>query len=126
MIESDERYTPPEVIQPLVKVFGELWDPCPKDWEVDGLSIVWRNKSFVNPPYSQMLDWAKKAEWTAECGKFVAFLLPNDCSTRAWQLLKRASWGQWDIPFRVKFDTPDGRKVDVARSHVVFFLGGLK
>jgi hypothetical protein len=126
MIESDERYTPEEVLGPLRRVFGELWDPCPRnDIYRGGLVEPWQEKCFVNPPYSKIGAWAEKAVLESRCG-FVAFLIPNDCSTRTWQLLKAHSWGQWDIPFRVKFGTPDGRKVDVARSHVVFFLGGLK
>jgi hypothetical protein len=123
--DGDERYTPPEVMLPLEHVFGKLFDPCPKDHYVDGLGIPWGEKNFVNPPYSDIIGWADKAVFEVERGKFVAFLIPNDCSTLAYKVLKAASWGKWEIPFRVKFDTPDGRKVDVARSHVVFFLGGL-
>ena len=124
---SDERYTPPEVLEPLRKLFGKMHDPCPSHYTVDGLKEVWASsKCFVNPPYSSVELWAHKAISEALEGAFVAFLLPNDCSTRAFRVLRAASWGRWEIPFRVKFGTPDGRKVDVARSHVVFFLGGLR
>jgi len=134
----DERFTPPEVFGPLDRLFGFTLDPCTTAdnplavnvfWtkEDDGLSRDWsRQHVFVNPPYSQMLRWAKKAIYATMDGAFVAFLIPNDCSTEAFRLLAANSWGRWEIPFRVKFRTPTVEKKDVARSHVVFFLGGLK
>ena len=143
-VATDERYTPEEVYGPLRRLYGFNVDPCTTESNPlgtpvfftekdDGLTREWRvyadytgSHVFVNPPYSQIKKWAKKAILEASRGAFVAFLLPNDCSTEAWWLLKAASWGQWDIPFRVKFGTPvPGEKKDVARSHVVFFLGGL-
>lgn len=137
LIGSDERFTPPEVIDPLMKLFGFELDPFTTDdnplvtpyfytIETDGFAQSWKGlKTFVNPPYSMMLEAARKAILEADKGAFVAFLIPNDCSTKAWKLLKEHSWGQWDIPFRVKFLTAEGKKVDVARSHVCFFLGRL-
>lgn len=141
MAATDERYTPPEVWEPLRRIFGFNLDPCTSPEnplavryfyteEDDGLCRAWgavdRARAFVNPPYSDMVAWARKAIMEARAGCFVAFILPNDCSTEAWKLLKAASWGQWDVPFRVKFLSPEGKRLDVARGHVVFFLGGLK
>lgn len=138
MSSTDERYTPPEVFGPLNALFQFSLDPCTTSknhlgtasfFSEGGLEEEWwgGNRVFVNPPYSEILAWAEKA--VAEIKRnqwlFVAFLIPNDCSTSAFKLLRQHAWGRWEIPFRVKFDTPEGKKVDVARSHVVFFLGGL-
>jgi phage N-6-adenine-methyltransferase len=136
---TDERYTPLEVWKPLGHLFNFDLDPCTTienplatplfyTKEDDGLTKAWiRMKVFVNPPYSDIRAWADKAVEEAGAGAFVAFLLPNDCSTAAFNTLKAWSWGRWEIPFRVKFRTPVvGEVKDVARSHVVFFLGGLR
>ena len=138
MSDSDERYTPrQELYDPLNRVFRFDLDPCttqdnPLDTynyftkEHDGLAQSWGKLSvFVNPPYSQMRAWAVKAVQAAADGAFVAFLIPSDPSTEAFQVLRGAAWGRWEPPFRVKCGTPDGRVVDVARGHVVFFIGGL-
>lgn len=124
---SDDRLTPPEVMEPLTIMFGKLFDPCPYPKpSVDYLEVGWDIKNFVNPPYSQIRYWASVAVREAEFGRFTAFLIPNDCSTLSFRILRDASWGRWEIPFRVKFIDPHkNRLVDVARSHVVFFIGGL-
>jgi hypothetical protein len=148
---SDERMTPPEVWRPLNAMFEFDIDPCTSEdnplampyffTEADsGLTKHWagygNKKVFVNPPYTEMLAWAEKTVREAALGCFVAFILPNDSTTKAYQLLEAHAWGKWRPPFRVKFLTryqprgkqkpgPDGLwRVDVARSHVVFFLGG--
>jgi hypothetical protein len=127
MRPSDDRLTPPEIADPLQRVFGELWDPCPypkPEWS--GLTGAWHPANYVNPPYSRMYEWALKALEESRKDRFVAFILPNDATTRAYQVLENEAWGCWRPPFRVKFLTPEGRRVDVARSHAVFFLGGLQ
>lgn len=125
---TDERYTPPEVMLSLERLFGKMFDPCPQNYTIDGLTRDWSAcKCFVNPPYSNIRAWAEKAVEEMHKGAFVAFLIPNDCSTDAFKTLRTWSWGRWEIPFRVKFFTPiAGERKDVARSHVVFFMGGLR
>lgn len=132
-LNTDERYTPDSVMAPLERVFGPMWDPCPRGWALgqqnectDGLKREWQSPAFVNPPYSAIMAWVKKAIAEMKEGCIVVFLVPNDCSTGAFRLLRQHAWGRWEVPFRVKFDTPEGKKVDVSRSHCVFFLGGLK
>jgi phage N-6-adenine-methyltransferase len=139
---SDERKTPKVIYERLNGIFTFNLDPCTTadnplccdrffTAEDDGLVQPWNrtdgtlSRAFANPPYSLMRQFAIKAIQEAMAGCFVAFILPNDCSTRAFKLLAAHAWGRWEIPFRVKFETPEGKKVDVARSHVVFFLGGL-
>jgi len=136
--DHDERYTPKEVFLPLNRLFNFELDPCAEPTnklcvpyfytkDDDGLVKDWKARNcFVNPPYSNISGWTEKAITESYKGAFVAFLIPADCSTVAFRHLRVASWGRWEIPFRIKFATPEGRRVDVARSHVCFFLGGLK
>jgi site-specific DNA-methyltransferase (adenine-specific) len=51
---------------------------------IDGLAIEWGTRNFVNPPYSQLKAWCKKAyeEWRK--GKLVVMLIPSRTDTIAW------------------------------------------
>jgi len=135
--DTDERYTPDEVWVPLNRLFNFELDPCAASGnrlntphfytkEGNGLLQSWKAmKCFVNMPYSDIYSWAEKAVKEASLGAFVAIIVPNDSTTKYYRLLEKNKWGDWKPPFRAKFLTPDGRKVDVSRSHIVFFLGGL-
>lgn len=146
---SDNRMTPASVFGPLNWMFNFTLDPCTSEENPlavqtfftekdDGLAKSWvGHRVFVNPPYSRMWDWAAKAVHEAGPTCFVAFILPNDATTEAYKMLEKNAWSGWRPGFRVKFLTkhqPEGKQkplanglwqVDVARSHVVFFLGGL-
>lgn len=47
----------------LLNCFEGFFDPCPLNDSptFDGLSIDWKKKTYVNPPYSNPLPWVKKA-----------------------------------------------------------------
>ena len=72
--------TPQKVIDQLTEEFGELFDPCPSDYDgsFDGLEIEWSSEkaNFCNPPYASMKLWVKKChdEWLK--GKTVILLIP--------------------------------------------------
>ena len=76
--------TPPGIIEELEREFGEMFDPCPKNWDgsFDGLAIEWKKVNFVNPPYSEMKEWVKKChdEWLK--GKTVILFIPSRTDTR--------------------------------------------
>lgn len=57
--ESDNYRTPKWIME----VFGEWFDPCPlnQNPKTNSLEIEWKEKTFVNPPYSKPLEWVKKA-----------------------------------------------------------------
>lgn len=59
------------------------FDPCPfnNDPVVDGLSVDWKDRTFVNPPYSNPLPWVRKALEENRKGKRVLLLLKFDCTT---------------------------------------------
>ena len=44
--KSDNWGTPKDIKEKYKNHF----DPCPYDYDVDGLTIEWRDKNFVNPP----------------------------------------------------------------------------
>ena len=80
----DDWMTPDHILDELTQEFGEMFDPCPKNWDrvTDGLSIEWGKINFVNPPYGDMKAWVKKChdEWLK--GKTVILLIPpRTCSS---------------------------------------------
>ena len=57
--KSDIWETPKEIYNfYMSRVF---FDPCPINPTFDGLNIEWKDRNFVNPPYSQLLAWVHKA-----------------------------------------------------------------
>lgn len=74
-------------------------------WEQgDGLAVSWKNRSvFVNPPYSKIMPWARKA---ADARAFI-FLVNLDPSTK-WMKELRESGGHFRFEFdkRIKFVPP--------------------
>jgi phage N-6-adenine-methyltransferase len=82
--QTDEWRTPTAVYDGLNAEFDFDFDPCPLGGDVDGLSIEWGKRNFVNPPYSDISRWIAKgyAEWQA--GKTVVFLIPSRTDTRWW------------------------------------------
>jgi len=74
-------------------LFGGWFDPCPlnPDWDKDGLNIVWKNRTFVNPPYSNPLPWVLEAIEQRDCYGFtIALLLKHDSSTKWYKALHEA------------------------------------
>ena len=75
--------TPSDLLEKLTEEFGEMFDPCPANWDMtfDGLEIDWEAINFVNPPYSNIKEWAKKChdEWLK--GKTVILLIPSRTCT---------------------------------------------
>lgn len=73
--------TPTEVMIELVKEFGLLNDVCPADPQRNGLEEEWQRVNYMNPPYSEMEKWLKKAisEWKQK--KTVVALLPARTNT---------------------------------------------
>lgn len=76
----------------LANVFEEWYDPCPYNTnpDFDGLSLSWKDKTFVNPPYSDPLPWVQKAIQEHRKGKRIVLLLKHDTSTKWYKLLHSA------------------------------------
>ena len=82
---SDKWATPKEVYEPLHQRFNFTFDPCPIDWkegDADGLTIDWGERTFCNPPYSQVGAFVKKAAEEHAKGKLVVLLINAATDTR--------------------------------------------
>lgn len=58
---TDDWRTPQKLYEELDKEFNFDFDPCPFQSTFNGLEIEWGKSNFVNPPYSQLKLWCKKA-----------------------------------------------------------------
>lgn len=122
-MSNDDWNTPPEILDPI-RAFGAIaLDPCDNRASivnaatvcVDGLLEDWRavigarpGLVFVNPPYSNVTPWIRKAASEAARGVPVVTLLPADTSTRWFHgdLVGRAGYHADAILYyrrRVKF-----------------------
>lgn len=82
---SDHWSTPSELYQALDKEFNFDFDPCPLNCtKFDGLSIKWGNMNFVNPPYSDIKNWMKKAAEERKEGRKSVLLVPSRTDTKWW------------------------------------------
>ena len=81
---KDDWKTPDDLYTKLDEEFHFDFDPCPYQCtEFDGLNIEWRERNFINPPYSLKLKEAfirKAFEESKKC-KLCVMLLPVSTST---------------------------------------------
>lgn len=105
MSERMDWKTPKAVYQALDAEFAFDHDPCPPNFEVDGLSSEWGGANYVNPPYGRQLPlFIKKGyeEWLK--GKTVVFLIPSRTDTRWWHDYCMKATEIRFIKGRLKFD----------------------
>lgn len=79
----DNWSTPKDVYKALDEEFHFNDDPCPLGGD-GGLEREWGTVTFVNPPYSKIKDWCKKAYEEWQKGKMVVMLIPSRTDTRYW------------------------------------------
>ncbi len=105
--EGDSRATP----KWLMNMFENWFDPCPlnPNPEVDGLEIEWEDKTYCNPPYSQMSKWIFKAIEENKKGKTIALLIRFDTSTKAFKSLIEQKAHILYCGERIHFKTPNGK-----------------
>ena len=84
--QNDNWKTPSHVYEGLNKEFNFNFDPCPlnENPTFDGLIIEWGSSTFVNPPYSKISEWCKKAYEEHLKGKLVVMLIPSRTDTKYW------------------------------------------
>ena len=84
---SDEWNTPKSFFDKLDKEFNFDSDPCPSSVPLkDGL-VLWGERVFVNPPYSQLKDWIPKCYRHVVVNQFVdvvVMLIPSRTDTKWW------------------------------------------
>ena len=74
----------------IMELFKDWFDPCPELYENDGLELPWKDKTYVNPPYSNVMPWVKKAINENKKGKCIVMLLRMDTSTEWFKKLQEA------------------------------------
>lgn len=84
---KDDWQTPHTFYEQLNQEFNFNFDPCPHQHDTDlwdGLKIEWKERNFINPPYSLNLKEAfvKKAVKESGKGKLCVCLLPVSTSTK--------------------------------------------
>lgn len=89
--KNDDVATPSDLYQLLNEEFDFDFDPCPLKSTVDGLSISWGKRNFVNPPYSDIRPWIQKGFQEYLQGKLSVFLIPVRTSS--------VYWHSWVFPF---------------------------
>lgn len=68
--------TPVNIFLPLQKEFRFNFDPAPTNPTFDGLSVAWKARNFVNPPYNDISKWVDKAIVEQGKGCLSVFLIP--------------------------------------------------
>ena len=93
----------------LMDVFEAWFDPCPlnDNPKVNGLDIEWKDKTYVNPPYSNPLPWVEKAIEESKKGKTIVMLLNVDTSTKWFAKLNEANAHFIWFAERLKFSEKD-------------------
>jgi len=68
---------------------GDYFDPCPlnDNWEVDGLKLEWKDRTYCNPPFSNPLPWVEKAIEENKKGKQIIMMLNVDMTTKWFRKL---------------------------------------
>ena len=95
----------------LKNIFAGWLDPCPyKELDSigfqDGLLIDWNINTFVNPPYSNVKPWVRKAiNDNREFGSTIVLLLKMDTSTMWFAELKQAGAKFLWINRRLRYGT---------------------
>lgn len=99
---TNDNYGTPEW---LMNVFEDFYDPCPLDNnpEHNGLEIEWKDKTYVNPPYSNPLPWVEKAIEESKKGKTIVMLLKVDTSTRWFAKIIESKARIFWLNGRIKF-----------------------
>lgn len=111
--KSDKWETPKELYDEWNKEFKFDFDPSPITWEQgdpDGLMIEWGQSTFVNPPYSKVALWIKKAYEEWKKGKQVVMLINAITDTKAFH---EYIYGNAELRFlkgRICFINPNDRE----------------
>lgn len=123
--ESDERYTPDELMTLVRTSLGAFDDVCGVGAR-DGLDRDWGESVYCNPPGSLMTDFADMAVAQINAGntRWLIWCAFNwDHSTRWWHTIDTLCPTWAIMRRRWRFTAPDGRLVDVGRSQAFALVG---
>ncbi len=92
--KSDNWNTPADLFKRLDAEFGFTTDVCATAGtakcahhytpQIDGLTQPWEGVCFMNPPFSKIADWMKKAHDESKSGITVVCLIPVRTDTAWW------------------------------------------
>jgi len=107
-IKSTDNWATPKW---LMELFGDWFDPCPlnNNPEVNGLELEWKDKTYINPPYSSPLKWVEKAIEESKKGKTIVMLLKVDTSTKWFAKLYENKAHILFLNGRLKFRNLNGK-----------------
>ena len=105
---SDNRATPKWIMD----MFEDWFDPCPlnPNPEIDGLTLEWPDKIFLNPPYSSPSKWIFKAIEENKKGKRVVILIRFDPTTKYFRALIENNAHIFYCSERLEFINPEKEK----------------
>lgn len=106
--KNDDVATPDDLYKALNEEFKFDFDPCPlggkpkepnepkelnepketketNEKKYDGLEVDWGKSNYVNPPYSEIKEWLKKAIKEMKKGNKSVFLIPLRLSSVYWE-----------------------------------------
>ena len=109
---KDDWKTPIDFYNKLNKEFNFDFDPCPyqHDMSWNGLEIEWGKRNFINPPYSNVIGFLKKAHYELKFGnaELCVFLTFSNTDTK-W--FHNYCYGIGELRFikgRLKFEDENG------------------
>lgn len=79
---TDHWGTPRDFYNELNDEFHFNFDPCPYQSDFDGLKIDWKERNFVNPPYSDIKNWSRKCREEQIKGNLSVLLIPPRTDTK--------------------------------------------
>lgn len=100
--KTDDWKTPKEIYKKFMDM--GYFDPCPYQANFDGLQIEWKERNFVNPPYSKLKEWTKKAIEENKKDKEVVLLIPARTDTKMFKMIWEYGADICFITGRLKFN----------------------
>jgi len=135
--ESDNWYTPPDVVALVEQVAPIALDPFPEQWEAqnrilcpDGFERQWEcaagELTYCNPPYSRLSDfaecWANRRPIVNRW--HLIALVPSRTDTKWFAMLRQYSDAIAFYLGRIKFVLPDGtRRTSAPFASALFYAG---
>jgi site-specific DNA-methyltransferase (adenine-specific) len=123
--KTDDWQTPEDFYNKLLQEFSFNFDPCPFHSKFDGLNCDWGTRCFVNPPYSKVKEFLKKAWEEIDKGncKVAVFLTFANTDTQWFHEYVLARGGEIRfIKGRLKFIGEDGIKNSAMRPSILIIL----
>ena len=138
--DRDSRFTPADFLAGIHAAFGEIdLDPCAHLLSPviarrrillsdggDGLSDDWSGKlAFVNPPYSELLKWLRRAheQWRALMVETVVCLVPVRTDSTWFHEVLSAEADIFLLQGRVRFLDSQGKAQPTPFSLMILTLG---